>query len=130
MKTDPEDQDNEFFELDLSDTLDNKRKAVRYVRPDIKAILLYKSLFRNHEIETELLDVSSKGALIACDDKFSIKSKLTLILIFADGREFTLDAKALHCNTLKKKQYGLKFNKTSDELGEYLLSSQDDLVFK
>lgn len=130
MKSDPVDQDSEFFELDLSDTQDNKRKAVRYVRPDITAILLRKGLFRNRETETELLDVSSKGALIACGDKFSIKSKLTLILIFADGRKFTLDAQVIHCETLEKRQYGLKFNKTSDELGEYLLSSQNDLVFK
>lgn len=126
------DTEHDIFALDMSDGLveSNRRAAVRYVRQDITAILIKKSLFRAQEILVQLVDISSKGATIACSDKLKRKNKVKLSLTFQDGKRFTLPATVVHAEDAPQKRYGLKFERCNDKLGDYLLSSQNDLIFK
>ncbi len=108
----------------------NRRVAIRYVRPDISAILLKKGFIKSTEILIQLLDISSKGALISSSIKLAVKNKVTLRLVFPDGKKFTLTATVVHKKNASKKQYGLKFDTMRNDLGEYLLFTQNDLIFK
>ncbi len=130
--TDESTAEQDLFELDLSEPLENNnRKAVRYVRQDISALLLTKSLFGSTKNNlVQLIDISSRGALIACSNKLTVKNKVNLQLVFKDGKKFLIPATVIHINGLGQKQYGLKFDNFNHELGDYLLSSQSDLVFK
>ncbi len=133
MSDDNEDfaPEDDFFALDMSDVVENnQRAAIRYVRQDISATLIKKSLFRSSEILVQLVDISSKGASIACTEKLKIKGKVMLSLVFKDGKKFLLPATVIHIENGPPRRYGLKFNGSIDTLGEYLLSSQDDLIFK
>ena len=124
------DPEHEIFALDMSDVEANKRAAVRYIRQDITAILTTKSLFRVNEFLVRLIDISSKGATIACSEKLKVNNKVTLNLTFQDGKKFVLPAKVIHTENMANKHYGLKFDRCKDQLGEHLLSSQNDLIFK
>ncbi len=108
----------------------NRRIAIRYVRPDISALLLKKGFIRSTETLIQLLDISSKGALICCSTKLAVKNRVTLRLIFRDGKKFTLAATVVHKQNASKKQYGLKFDTMNNDLGDYLLFTQNDLIFK
>jgi len=128
-------KDNADYEEEIfgsSDSSDNQasnnRIAVRYVRTDIKASLSDLGLFSfSKNIIVKLVDISSKGAAIEYKAKLALKKNITLTVFFEDQTVFTIKAKVVHkC----KNQYGLKFNHFNNELGDYLLSSQNDLIFK
>lgn len=126
----PEDL-HDIFTLIPDDEYINRRKAVRYVRDDITAVLIKKGLLKSTDMIVKLLEISSKGALISCSMKLGINKKVTLRLVFKDGKKFNLKATVIHIGTTPPgKQYGLEFNKLSNRLGEHLLSTQIDLVLK
>lgn len=110
------------------DQTSNNRIAVRYVRSDINAFLSDLGLFSfSKQISVKLVDISSKGAAIEYKNKLAIKKNITLNLIFEDKTQFAIKAEVVHKS---KNEYGLKFEYLNNELGDYLLSSQNDLVFK
>ncbi len=123
------DNDDDFFNLHLNaEESSNKRTAVRYIRTDIVVSVDLKGIFNfNRSIDATLLDISSKGAAIKCEKKLATKKEIDLKLVFDDGKEFIISAKIVH---KKNKVYGIKFNRYNDELGDYLMSSEHDLIFK
>jgi len=129
------DYDDEIFSMSIDnlqeDNLqeDNHRTAVRYVRVDITALLIQPFLFKpSKKILVKLLDISSKGASIEFKDKLSEKKQVILELTFKDKRKFSIKSKIIyHKNHI---EYGLKFDQLNNELGDYLLKTQNDLIFK
>ena len=127
-----DDYDEEIFGmLSAEEQPINNRCAVRYIRKDITASLSISSLLGpTKKIPIKLIDISSKGAAIECEKKLTPKKKIVLELVFNDKKKFTIDARVIHQNNLRKKQYGLKYAHYNDELGDYMLASQVDLQFK
>lgn len=116
---------------------DNKRKTIRYIRNDIEASINlanifggYRSLSYNRQIEVKLLDISSKGALIASPKKIRIDKKIILTLIFKGQKKFEIFSKVIREEVYAEKTYGLTFDKVNHDLGDYLLESQTELVFQ
>ncbi|WP_198244670.1 PilZ domain-containing protein [methane-oxidizing endosymbiont of Gigantopelta aegis] len=125
-------QDDDIFrDLDEDTGFINKRTAVRYIRKDITTVVLIRSLFSASKLMVNLVDISSKGALIACSKKFPRNKNVSLQLIFKDGKVFRIDATIRHHRNSKGCYfYGLKFNHANDKLGEHLLNTQTDFLFK
>lgn len=125
-KTDYED---DIFSMSLDEAQEeNHRIAVRYIRTDITAVLFQSYLFKpTKKIIIKLRNISSKGALIDCKDKLSEKKKVTLELVFKDQKKFIISSQVIHH---ENNCYGLKFDQTNNDLADYLLISQKDLIFK
>lgn len=124
-----EDFEDEIFSLLINDQQDdNKRKAVRYIRKDIKASISKTGrLFSSKKTFVTLIDISSKGAAITSKKKIPFK-KIVLILTFPDQKKFSISATIAYRGESNK--YGLKFDKYNDELGNHMFATQDDLLFK
>ncbi|MCK4842763.1 MAG: PilZ domain-containing protein [Methylococcales bacterium] len=123
--------DDEVFIIPLADNeSNNQRIAVRYIRTDISASLSMPGWFNftNH-IPVRLLDISSKGSRIVSNRKLALNKKVILHLLFDDSQSFSIKAKIVHLTSSNEKQYGVKFENLHNELGEYLLDSQQDLTF-
>lgn len=145
-----EDTDNaahnlSFLESDVFDAVHimvkykNQRKSVRYVRKDITAFISQADIFGTYSlfsysraIKVKLIDISSRGALIGGPSSMALKinQKIMLTLIFSSNRKFEFPSTVKREITQERTFYGLKFDAVSDTLGEYLLESQSDLVFK
>jgi len=125
------DNGNDSFSIYLTDEeLNNQRTAVRYIRTDITVTLRILGLFNSSKyLPVKLLDLSSKGLAMTSEKKISLKTKVILSLTFKNGMNFKIPAKIVYKNKTKK-QYGVKFNQSNDELGDFILSSQEDLIFK
>ncbi len=123
---------DDLFKLDFIENLpENKRFAVRYIRSNIKASVLKVRLFGfGRPLGLDLLDISSKGALISSQKKLKKNKKLTLILEFEDGKVFEIKSKIVRFEKDQKYRYGIKFDRFHNELGNYLLKTQDDLIFR
>lgn len=129
----PEDKtdNSDIFSMSLSaEELNNKRAAIRYIRTDISLTVCVLGLFSlSRYIPVKLLDISSKGAAIQCKKSIPLKKKIALNLLFDDNSSFTIPAKIIHEKT-NKNTYGVQFEKFNNELGDFLLSSPDKIVFK
>ena len=125
------DTDDEIFGMLITDEqTNNHRSAVRYVRNDITVSLRMLGLIKlSKKIPVELLDISSKGIAIECENKLRLNKKIILELIFSDNQKFSIDAKIVY-QAENKKYYGIKFDGYNHKLGDYLLASQNDLIFK
>ncbi len=115
----------------------NQRKTVRYIRTDITTFISKADIFGSYSlfshsraIEVRLLDISSKGALIASPDSVRINKKILLTLIFDANRKFDIPAKVIREAPEARKVYGLKFETIHHELGDYLLETQTELIFR
>lgn len=109
----------------------NKRKAVRYIRNDIDAAVTKIKVFRTNKLSYVILhDISTRGAFISTDLNLSLNKKLTLTLVFAQGRKFAIPAKIVRKDFLGSYKYGLQFDCCNDSLGDYLLTTQSKLIFK
>jgi len=122
---------DEIFDMNFTDEkIQNHRTAVRYIREDISLSLQKDGLLNSSKkIPAKLLDISSKGATIECDIKLGINEKVILKLIFKDNKEFSIHAKTIH-HVKNKNQFGIKFDIFHHKLGDYILSSQHELIFK
>lgn len=130
-------KDIDDYKLDFADIkIPSRRIGVRYVREDIAAsvckisILIFGIGF-TREITVELVDISSKGVLIATTSKLRVNKKITITLKFEDNKTFTIKAKIVR-GVLGpiQNQYGIKFDRLNNDLGDYLLETQNKLVFK
>ncbi|MGJ0491244.1 PilZ domain-containing protein [Methylobacter sp.] len=111
--------------------MDNNRVATRYIRKDITVILSKNSLLNfAREIPVDLIDISSKGVLIRSHKKLNIRDKITLKLKFDRGKTFKIEGTVVRKSTLSNIRYGIKFNRYNDELGDYLLETQKELIFR
>jgi hypothetical protein len=96
------DIDNIFGPVNSDDLEANRRITVRYVRGDIKASLSNVIIFFScAPLQIQLLDLSTKGALISSDRKIHKNKKLTLILEFKDGRTFEIKARIVRLDAFR-----------------------------
>lgn len=124
-------EDDIFVLHDLDIPVTNRRKVVRYVREDIEASLEKTGLFGNKKpIASKLLDISTKGALLATDHEFRIKARVVLHLTFDKGKSFTIPGRIIHRISTSVPTYGIEFSQINHDLGDYMLATQSDLVFK
>jgi len=121
----------------VMENYNNQRKTIRYIRSDISASINrsdifggYNSFNYSRSIKVELLDISSKGALISSPRKINLNKKLNLVLIFDCNRKFEITSKVVREETYAHRIYGLKFNNVRHDLGDYLLETQTELVFQ
>lgn len=125
------DYDDEIFSMFLSEEhANNQRIAIRYVRTDIRAAIIFTSfLIFTKRRPVKLLDIGCKGVAIESKKKLPLKKKVMLKLLFPDKKLFTIPATIVRQSD-NKQHYGLKFDKYNNELGDYLLFTQKDLIFK
>lgn len=113
----------------------NQRLGIRFVRDDIAVSVRKSGMFSlgltaKKDFPVSLVDVSSRGLLIASPIKLNISKKISLNLCFADQREFEI------IGTVTRKQdgegllYGIKFDKVNNRFADYLIVSQKNLTFK
>jgi hypothetical protein len=130
-------KDIDDYKLDFSEVkTPSRRIGVRYVREDIAAsvckisIIIFGIGF-SREITVELVDISSKGVLISTTSKLRVKKKITITLKFEDNKSFTIKAKIVRGELSPRQNlYGIKFDRLNNDLGDYLLETQNKLVFK
>lgn len=113
----------------------NTRIGVRYVREDIAVGVCTISLFSfgfsfNREIVVDLLDISSKGLLIATDKKLSVNKEINIFLKFENNHIFRRRGKVVRRAGSSIYTYGIQFDRLSNSLGDYLLETQKKLIFK
>jgi len=130
--------EDDVFDIDrLVAESNNQRKTVRYVRSDINAFINQADIFGGYSlfkhsqaIEIKLVDISSKGALIASPKKLKMKKKVRLTLIFSDQNKFEIDAEVVRETPEARRFYGLRFEKMNHQLADHLLETQTKLIFK
>ncbi len=124
--------ENEIFGIpNINKDFKNRRIAVRYIRSDIKISFIQTGLFKSSkQYDAELLDISSKGIAIACKDKLPINQKVTIHLTFSDKKKFSIKSRVVYQSDIIMEQYGIKFDQLNNELGDYILASQNNLDFK
>lgn len=117
----------------------NKRTSVRYVRKDITVFMSQPDIFGSYSlfgysraVRVRLLDISSRGVLIAVPLKIKLKinQKIKLTLIFNSNKKFEISATVMRQLFEGRCFFGIKFNEVNDELADHLLESQTELVFK
>lgn len=133
--------DRDIFEEETTDFNrgGNQRKSVRYVRKDITTFISQPDIFGSYSLfsisratKVKLFDISSRGALIAGPSRLVLRKnqRIKLTLIFNTNKMFEFPAKVVREVTEERKLYGIKFDRVNDSLGDYLLESQSDLVFR
>jgi hypothetical protein len=132
MNFDDTEAADDFFDFDLSkNQAINNRITTRFIRKDIKVTFSKNGLFSfGRETPVDLIDISSKGVLIRSHKKLNIRGKITLELKFDSGKTFKIEGIVVRKPTLSNIRYGIKFNRYNDELGNYLLETQKQLIFK
>ena len=124
-------QDDQFDPSPNVNLTNTDRKSVRYIRNDIKASLIYSNVLGlKTNRPSELNDISTKGALVTTVQKLSINKKVTVIITFDDGKVFRISGKIIRQCPTAPHRYGIKFEKQENGLGDYLLKTQTDLIFK
>lgn len=114
-----------------ADSINNLRVATRFIREDIAAsVEVFNLLGFSKTIAVDLLDITSKGVLVASDQKLGINKKIVLTLRFKSGEEFIINATVARRSDSPGNEYGIKFDAFNHELGDYLLETQEKLVFK
>ncbi|WP_331820298.1 PilZ domain-containing protein [Methylobacter sp. Wu1] len=132
MSFDDAEAADEFFDFDLAeDQAINNRITTRFIRKDIKVTFSKNGLFSfGRETPADLIDISSKGVLIRSHKKLDIRDEITLELKFDSGKTFKIEGIVVRKPTLSNIRYGIKFKRYNDELGDYLLETQKELIFK
>lgn len=112
------------------------RRAIRYLRDDIEAAVSKRDVFAGlgfnlfrKPTPVELLDISCRGVLIATPENIRINAKILLLLEFKTGKRFKINAVVARKSGQIPYEYGLKFDRYNNDLGECLLSTQTDLKF-
>ncbi len=109
----------------------NSRTTTRLIYTNITATINSRELVAfSKTTPVEILDISSKGVLIASVNKLPLNKKVTLKLHFKTGKLFTIKAVIVRRTGANNHEYGLKFERYENELGDYLFESQDSLTFK
>lgn len=110
----------------------NIRVATRFIRDDIAVSFSVSGLLGfGKTFSAELMDISTKGVLISTNQKLGINKKIILTLEFKSGKVFKINAIVAHnSDSLHNNEYGIKFDRYNNELGDYLFETQEKLVFK
>lgn len=112
----------------------NRRMGIRYVRKDIGVAVRKIGLFNfnlgaNQDSSVKLVDISSRGILVATTVKFPINKPVFLTIRFADFEEFKILGKIVRKSGGNTTIYGIKFDKTNNKLADKLLATQRRLSF-
>ena len=121
-------EDDIFAELDFTDMPANRRRSVRYAFSDLTGHFESNSIIKwNKRKDVVILDISSKGALIECEEGLKLKVKGGLILEFALESAYRISGQIVRKigNT-----YGIRFDKYNHELNDYLVSSGKSFLIK
>ncbi|MDO9105584.1 MAG: PilZ domain-containing protein [Methylovulum sp.] len=114
-----------------TDAIKNSRVATRVIREDINAAIDISNLFGfGKTLSVNVLDITSKGVLVATGEKLGINKKVTLNLRFKSGKVFNIKATVARHSGADNTEYGLKFASLNNELGDYLVESQEKLIFR
>lgn len=113
----------------------NRRMGIRYLRNDIGASLRKIGLFNfnfgtTHDVSVKLVDISSRGVLIATNIKLPINKKVFLTIRFSDFKEFEISGKVVRKSDGYVIIYGIKFDSLNNDLADNLLATQRRLAFK
>lgn len=109
----------------------NIRVATRFIREDIAASINIPGLLSfSKNIPVNLMDIASKGVLVSTDQRLGINKKIILTLQFESGKVFEIKGIIVRRSGLSQKEYGIKFDHYNNELGDYLLETQEKLIFK
>jgi PilZ domain len=112
----------------------NRRMGIRYVRKDIGVTIRKIGLFdfnigANQDNSVKLIDISSRGVMIASSTKLPINKPVALTIRFADFKEFNITAKVVRKSEGANYIYGIKFDKVNNKLADKLLATQRKLSF-
>lgn len=127
------------FDPDLSESkFINQRTATRYIRNDIQAVFYKINFFTRFGfkffrrlIQAELLDLSSKGALISTGIKLKKSTQIVIGFKFKSRKTFRIKALIVRLSaTQTGYEYGIKFDDLNNALGDYLVETQSELRFK
>lgn len=132
----PKDSDDDWFNQEvLNPSKTNERKSTRYLRNDIgvtvRQIGLFNfGIFKHQDSPVKLLDISSRGILVATKQKLAINSNISVKIRFPDFKEFELPCTVVRKSGEETQIYGIKFDSVNNKLANYLLKTQKKLTFK
>jgi len=104
----------------IKNLLDNKDVA-------LDKLYLYES---NKQIPAKFRNFHSSSVKILTHTPLDTKKQHSLIFILSNGDKYNTLTQITDYQQHKYNNYGIKFDKANDELGEYILETQTDLVFK
>ncbi len=111
----------------------NRRMGIRYVRSDIGVTLrkigMFDFTFANQDTSVKLIDISSRGVMIATNLKLPINKPVSLTIRFTDFKEFEIPSKVVRKTQGNVIIYGIKFDKVNNKLADKLLATQRKLSF-
>jgi PilZ domain len=112
----------------------NRRMGIRYIRKDIGVTLRKIGLFNfnigaNQDSSVKLVDISSRGVMIATDLKLPVNKQVFLTIRFADFKEYKILGKVVRKSEGAILIYGIKFDKVNNKLADKLLATQRKLSF-
>jgi hypothetical protein len=90
-------------------------------------LCLYQS---NNQISAKFRNLHSSSVKVLTLTPLNPEERYNLIFILNNGKKHKAWTKIDDYQHHKYYNYGIKFDKVSDKLGEYLLETQTDLVFK
>ncbi len=114
----------------------NRRLGVRFIRDDITVSARKASIFNLgfrpvlKAFSVTMLDISSRGILVASNVKLSLNKKILLTLRFVDLREFEILGTVIRETETDTLSYGIKFDHVDNRFADYLVVSQKTLTFK
>ena len=84
----------------------------------------------NKQIFAKYRNLSSSGVNILTYSPLNIKKQHSLLFTLSNGKKHKAITKIDQYQHYRYYNYGIKFDKTNDELGEHILETQTDLIFK
>jgi len=96
-------------------------------------LYLYESNKQNESIKqipAKFRNFHASSVKILTHTPLDTKKQYSLIFILSNGDKYNTLTQINDYQQHKCNNYGIKFNKASDELGDYILETQTDLVFK
>ena len=112
----------------------NRRMGIRYIRSDIAVTVRKIGLFNfnfgaNRDSSVKIVDISSRGILIATNINLPVNKQVSLTIRFADFKEFIIPSKVVRKTKGAVITYGIKFDKVNNKLADNLLATQRKLSF-
>ena len=80
-------------------------------------------------VKTKYRNITTNSIQVLAFNEINKKEKITLIFEFLNGDTIEKEAKVTHLKVISKYQYGIKFDRKNQSLGNYLLKTQKSLVF-
>ena len=96
-------------------------------KTSLEKLYLYKS---REQIPAKFRNLGSRSVKILTHTPLNLKEQHHLIFIMSNGKKHKASTQIDDYQHHIYYNHGIRFDKTSDELGEHLLETQTDLVFK